>query len=130
MSDKYIVDKEGLYNYLLNSYKSKYGKDISPIKLQKGLYFLFAFWAQKISQIKKSKECNEGYEIYGNYSEYLFDADFQAWAYGPVDHDIYSKYKSNKEINTKGLTSNLVIFSQKVQYSVESPIDPSKGLMK
>jgi len=29
-----------------------------------------------------------------------------------------------------GLTSNLVIFSQKVQYSVESPIDPSKGLMK
>ena len=30
----------------------------------------------------------------------------------------------------KGLTSNLVIFSQKVQYSVESPIDPSKGLMK
>ena len=55
---------------------------ISPIKMQKSLYFLFAYWGQFI---RKNKENPESVEIdYSEYSEFLFDDRIEAWTYGPV----------------------------------------------
>ena len=55
---------------------------ISPIKLQKSLYFLFAYWGQ---YIKKNQENADSVEVdYSQYDKYLFNDDFQAWTYGPV----------------------------------------------
>lgn len=47
--------------------------DISPIKLHKSLYFLFAYYG-------------------ATYNKLLFDTKFQAWKFGPVAYEVYSKY--------------------------------------
>ena len=71
-----ILDKAELVNYMITKHRNDYGDDISPIKLQKGLYFLFAFWG---GQVIKQKN-NKNLEIEMNFDENLFDADFVAWA--------------------------------------------------
>ena len=40
----YLFDKTELVNYIIDYYKKLYNEDISPVKLQKGLYLLFAKW--------------------------------------------------------------------------------------
>lgn len=73
-------------------HKIKMGENISPIKIQKSLYFLFALWIKNTSKINNS-------ELKGEVSleladSILFEAIFEAWAYGPV---VRSVYASNKE---------------------------------
>ncbi len=71
-------------------------KNISPLRLQKTLYFLFAYYGASYGQLSKSKE----YEVTKNESlnlpKYLFDAQFEAWQYGPVIRDVYmgNKYSA------------------------------------
>lgn len=66
-------------------------REISPIKLQKTLYFLFAYWGQ---YILKNKENVESVEVdYSNYNEYLFDDDIEAWTYGPVIPNVFHAEK-------------------------------------
>ena len=56
-------------------------------KLQKTLYFLFAYWGQ---YIKKNKENSNSVEVdYSKYNEYLFDDDIEAWTYGPVVPSVF-----------------------------------------
>lgn len=98
------------------------GRDISPIKLQKSLYFLFAYWGQFI---RKNKENKNSVEVdYSNYNEYLFEDKIEAWTYGPVvprvfiaektgEMDIYkSEYKDNEffkdELVKKEFIDNLL----------------------
>ena len=55
----------------------------TDLKLQKALYFLWAYYSA----------------MYGDMDEYpskLFKADFEAWRYGPVISDVYKNYKQNK----------------------------------
>ena len=66
--------------------------EISPVKLQKGLYFLFAFYINTYA-IKPQQDV---VETEFNFPKYLFEADFEAWTYGPVIRDVYLKFK-NKE---------------------------------
>lgn len=66
--------------------------EIRPLKLQKGLYFLFAFYMNTYSIEPK----NGIIETETNFPKYLFQADFEAWTYGPVIRDVYLKFK-NKE---------------------------------
>lgn len=67
-------------------------REISPIKLQKSLYFLFAYWGQ---YIKKNKENQDSVEVdYSNYSEFLFNDRIEAWTYGPVLPDVFIAEKS------------------------------------
>lgn len=67
-------------------------REISPIKLQKSLYFLFAYWGQ---YIRKNKENQDSVEVdYSNYSEFLFDDRIEAWTYGPVLPDVFIAEKS------------------------------------
>ena len=83
-----VLDIQDLVRYVLFKYYSKYGKPISAIKLQKTLYFLFACWGGFIAK-NDIKDVEEKLD----YSPYLFDANFQAWVYGPVLPEIYSLYK-------------------------------------
>lgn len=65
---------------------------ISPIKMQKSLYFLFAYWGQFI---RSNKENPESVEIdYSKYNEFLFDDRIEAWTYGPVIPNVFI---ANKE---------------------------------
>lgn len=75
-------------------------REISPIKLQKSLYFLFAYWGQ---YIRKNKENQDSVEVdYSNYSEFLFDDRIEAWTYGPVLPDVFIAEKSGfLEVNTE-----------------------------
>lgn len=64
----------------------------TDLKLQKALYFLWAYYSAMYGDMDK-----EGYP-----SE-LFKADFEAWKYGPVISDVYKNYKQNnyeKLVNT------------------------------
>ena len=62
-------------NFFLNIVDRDSGSTITPLKLQKILYYA------------------QGYYLAIN-DEELFAEDFQAWAHGPANPDIYDKYKS------------------------------------
>lgn len=79
------------YKYFYEFSKGK--KEITPIKLQKSLYFLFAYWG---GFIRKNNNNTHYVEDNLELSEYLFEDVFQAWVYGPVIPEIFRKYKEQK----------------------------------
>lgn len=102
-----VLDKQELINYLITKNKQKFnGNRITPIKLQKGLYFLYAFWGGKIRSQTLSDsndEVTEMTEMEFKYDEDLFDASFEAWAYGPVDRKVYIWYKKLNDKEYDGI---------------------------
>ncbi len=94
------MKKEGIFKvidlatYVCSKYFDKYKKKISPIKLQKSLYFLFAYWGGFVRKSNNTDYVEEKIDL----SEKLFDEKFEAWVYGPVLPEIFRKYKEN-EIN-------------------------------
>lgn len=92
---------------------------ISPIKLQKSLYFLFAYWGQ---YIKNNKDNKDSVEVdYSNLNEHLFEDRIEAWTYGPVipnvfnaekahllDKDVDSEYLKNEDVK-KEFIDNLLM---------------------
>lgn len=67
-------------------------KIISPIKLQKSLYFLFAYWGQ---YIRKNKENKDSVEVdYSSFNEWLFNDRIEAWTYGPVVPEVFMYERS------------------------------------
>lgn len=72
--------------------KEELGK-ISPLRLQKTLYFLYAYYGASYGSMSESKE----YELSGdermNLPKYLFSGEFEAWQYGPVVRELYFKHK-------------------------------------
>ena len=85
--------------YIRKFYIEKYQgnknhRDISPIKLQKCLYFLFAYWGQYIRLAKQNTNSVEFINV-DEFSEKLFDADIEAWTYGPVIPKIYYMQKED-----------------------------------
>ena len=50
-------------------------RDITPMSLQKALYYVQGFY-------------------YAFYGTFLFTEDCEAWVHGPVYHDVYGRYKS------------------------------------
>ena len=91
-----LLDKFDLAKYLITKHKEKFNnRKISPIKLQKGLYFLYAYWGGKIRSQTLVDDTNEGMtEMTFSYDEDLFEASFEAWAYGPVDRDVYGWFRN------------------------------------
>lgn len=58
---------------------------LTPIRLQKYLYFAYAMWFTKQKNLNISYEdCTE-----------LFNNNFEAWKFGPVDVEVYNAYKNN-----------------------------------
>lgn len=92
------LDKINLAGYVINKHDEEYGCTISPLKLQKTMYLLFAMWGGNIYNINQDINNEEKIEYSEKLNEYLFLADFEAWKYGPVDREIYYKFKAN-EIN-------------------------------
>ncbi len=102
-----ILNKNALAGYFLKSYQDKYNRKVSPIKFQKGMYFLFAYWAQFSSKLKEFSE--EGVSESVKLDLNLFDADFEAWQYGPVDRELYRAYNDNSihYVDSEQLFSNV-----------------------
>ena len=87
------LNAKELATYIQKKYKMDKGKDISPIKLQKSLYFLFAYWGGLVRKSKLFPDAVE--EKFDNFSEYLFDEEIQAWVYGPVVPSVYREQNLN-----------------------------------
>jgi uncharacterized phage-associated protein len=88
----------------------KYKGEVTPMKLQKLMYYCYVW--QMVAKDKK------------------FDATFEAWTHGPVEPDIYKKYKSfgRKPVTVKdvpNLHEPLLDFILD-SYSVYSAIELSK----
>lgn len=88
-----LINKDKLIGYLEYLHINKFDKPISRIKLQKALYFLYAYWIKTLT-IANSTE-NEIKDLVSGLSDHLFDAKFEAWAYGPVDREVYGNHKNN-----------------------------------
>lgn len=65
----------------------------TPIKIQKTLYFLFAFYDSSYGIEKNNQQKNEFTD--SNYPQYLFEPNFEAWMYGPIDVDVYKSTKQD-----------------------------------
>lgn len=108
-----VFDKKILVKYIASKYKETFEKEITPIKLQKALYLLFAHYGGMARNSKKSNA------FFPN-DELLFDAEFKAWDYGPVETSIYYEFKNNSSSfysDIKHLTQDLTkINSQVLEY--------------
>ncbi len=90
MQEKYFFNNIGnLVEHILFQFQ-----EIGPLKLQKGLYFLFAFYINTYS-VEPQTDIIERENIF---PKYLFQADFEAWNYGPVIRDVYLKFKEKQYI--------------------------------
>jgi len=82
--------------------------DMGPIRLQKTLYFLFAFYGATYGSIgnENNEEKNElASEVDSDfYPKQLFANDFEAWQYGPVVREVY---KSNKNDEYEDLSDEI-----------------------
>ena len=80
MSQLVFEDKDFLVKFLYTLFETP-----SRIKIQKTLYLLFAFYGATYGSIESSNS-DEDNEFSGQeYPKYLFDAQFEAWKYGPVE---------------------------------------------
>lgn len=101
------LEKENLVEYIMGKYKRLKGFEISPLKLQKTLYLLYGMWAGNALNMNENNEENQS-EYFNDLDPDLFTADFQAWTYGPVDYEVYTKFKEEKYTPSDSLTySNL-----------------------
>lgn len=94
MKDKYLIDKDTLVRYLLTTHEELFQSEISRIKLQKSLYFLYAYWIRTLNDSKQGE--NELTDLTNGLSDKLFKSNFRAWSYGPVDIDVYNAHKTNE----------------------------------
>lgn len=89
-SRQYVFnDVDDLATYLCKVYPA-----ITPIKLQKGLYFLYAYYvgvfpsAGTINEVEGTE-----FEDVSFYPPELFKPEFHAWQLGPVIPEVYRKFK-------------------------------------
>lgn len=88
MENNYFFSNvDDLVNHLLFKFET-----LSPLKLQKSLYFLFGFYS---GSYQGNEEVGVKEETY-KYPKYLFDANFEAWTYGPVIREVYFKNKKEE----------------------------------
>ena len=92
-----IFSAKELACYIKKRYSdsTKETKTITTIKLQKSLYFCFAYWAGFVKKGKIDKT------IQPDMNEVLFDEKFEAWAYGPVVPSVYFNEKNPMLFNNK-----------------------------
>ncbi|MDT1997221.1 DUF4065 domain-containing protein [Carnobacterium divergens] len=68
----------------------KLSKNLTPLKIQKSLYLLYAFYGATYGSINSNEET----DMSMNYPKELVDVKFEAWQYGPVVREVYLKHKS------------------------------------
>lgn len=122
--EKGLIDAKQLANYIAKKYYdyTDHNMEISNIKLQKTLYFLFAMWG---GFIKKSKMSSDT-EFETNLSSILFDNDIQAWVYGPVVPEVFFENKkgnlSNYDFDEKEFFSGEKILLKETLDSIMNDI--------
>lgn len=95
-------------------------EELSPIRLQSGLYFLFAYYGSVYPTIDSKK-----------YPKYLFDATFEAWKYGSVikkvhensKQELYSLTKIQKAVNEIESNTEIAHFIQDTFAQIKSISD-------
>lgn len=80
MTSYVFQNKADLVNHLFTKLEKP-----SSIKIQKTLYLLFALYGATYGQLKATPGELETV----NYPTYLFEPNFAAWQYGPVDLDVH-----------------------------------------
>lgn len=110
---KGIFDAKEFACYIKAQYfdYTKGTKEITPIKMQKALYFCFAYWA---GFVNKGRIDNQLPTVENNL---LFDDRFEAWAYGPVVPAVYFNEKDAMLFRTKEMEQEAV---QKVEVILDS----------
>jgi uncharacterized phage-associated protein len=108
-----IKDIIALAGYVKQKYRDDKKREISPLKLQKSLYFLFAYWGGFITKNKKIKTIEEKkpnsikIELdYSKHSEYLYETEIQAWVYGPVLPKVYRKEDIDSHYNANNFVTD------------------------
>lgn len=94
---KGIFEAKDLACYIKDKYVkfTKNTKEITPIKMQKALYFCFAYWAGFVNKGKIDGVVDNAMD------NILFDDKFEAWAYGPVVPSVYFNEKTAQFFRTK-----------------------------
>ena len=106
MKNSSIFGALDLAKYINYIHNKKYKRDISPLKLQKVLFFLFGEWG---AFVIKSDINNDGRDL-KKFPKYLFSEDFEAWVYGPVVSVVY------KEFNNEQLEDNFIFKTEEEKY--------------
>nr|DAG39798.1 MAG TPA: hypothetical protein [Caudoviricetes sp.] len=92
-----VLNVKELAAYIQKKYQLEKQKQISPIKLQKSLYFLFAYWGGIVRKSILYPLSVE--ENFSSYDEYLYDSAIEAWVYGPVVPEVYHENNINNFYN-------------------------------
>ncbi|MUN75567.1 Panacea domain-containing protein [Enterococcus casseliflavus] len=88
MRSYFFDDVDQLISHLQNILKNT-----GPIRLQKTLYFLYAFYGATYGSMSSEENISE---LDNQYPSTLFPVEFQAWEYGPVIRDVYFKNKNGE----------------------------------
>ncbi len=93
MKEDYVLKEPvtDVARFISQKYKEKFSKDISPIKIQKSLYFLYALWAKDILKNTEDEKIEMNEHLYEYKDKELFKVNFHAWTYGPVVKEIRNK---------------------------------------
>lgn len=97
-NDYVFNNVDNLVEYLF----AKFG-GLSPLKLQKGLYFLYAYYGATYGEAKQEDGESEQ-DV--NFPPRLFNAEFEAWTYGPVIRSVYVKNRDG-EYGEHGTSENV-----------------------
>lgn len=101
MTENYFNNVDDLVQHILFKHPH-----ITPLKLQKSLYFMFAVYSGCYRRDTP------------NLPLYLFDAQFQAWSSGPVILSVYNKFKSGEyqanKLNPQQLDENMSNFIENI----------------
>lgn len=69
----------------------------TPLKIQKTLYFLWAFYSATYGNIKYDSAEKSEFDLQdGAYPHELFKPKFEAWRYGAVINKVYLAYKKHE----------------------------------
>lgn len=74
-----LLNKQQVVDWLLGRAHDE-GMDISPKKLQKLMYYVYAWGLVFLNETEDDLQLS------------VFDGNFEAWVHGPVDSDIYHEY--------------------------------------
>ncbi|WP_125583627.1 type II toxin-antitoxin system antitoxin SocA domain-containing protein [Levilactobacillus cerevisiae] len=103
IEESFFKSNKSAAAYLYGHLKNK-----TPIKIQKGLYFLWAFYAGTYGNLDYSAPSEFQSE---KYPRQLFEPNFEAWRYGPVDNEIW-KLDKNDELKDYSAAVNGKINSE------------------
>lgn len=120
MKKEKVFDVLIFADYLEIRYKEEYGENISILKMNKALYFCFAYWGAYVRMGKKNIDNVEANKI-EEYSEYLFNAEFKAGVYGPYIEKL-PKYENKYEPihkEKKFIYCDIIKGLVKIQYNGE-----------